>query len=155
MKVTRKVTTNGNLATRTIEVPFDFGNTLQDAVIAHGEATVYAMFVKGAQADIEAEASRLMASGPQGSHRLTDAEVLTKLSTYRLGTDGAKRDASLAAISRISDPLVRKAALDALGATEDELPKPKPKAAPKAKPAAKQDASATPTKPAAAAKRPA
>lgn len=120
--VTLQVSSGGVSKTRTLNIPFNPGLFLSEMVSTLGEDTVWVLARTAAREAVESEAKRLMRNRPNGVPLYTDKEILSRMASYKIGTDGAQRDRTLSAIAQIGDPKVRKAALEAAGATESDLP---------------------------------
>jgi hypothetical protein len=129
LTVKATVTEQGETRERVVEVPFTPGDSLEVAINLYGKELVYSLYRLAASASVEAETRRLLRGHPR-SKPLSDEEIKRRMSYYRLGTDGAAREKTLRAIAQIIDPHIRQAALQAAGAVEEELPKPREAAEP-------------------------
>ena len=74
---------------RSIAFSYNFGCNIHDAIARFGEANVFKLFREAAEADVIAEAKRLLAPGRNNTSLRLDKEIHDALAAYHVGTDQA------------------------------------------------------------------
>jgi len=80
-----KVTTEAPKVNRAIEVDYDFGTNLEEAVSLYGEAAVFSLYQAKAEIIIQDICRRMLSAGK------TDEEIKTFIAGYKLGVQQRRK----------------------------------------------------------------